>query len=107
MSDLNASEGWFSRPFKNLWDLGWGLDLIWLLLSIVAGIACTTFVAATWVLHLVHAGSYLWAGLVTALALALSLAALVRIPLALFVLFGGVAFVAAAFFGGYSHLLLP
>jgi hypothetical protein len=83
------------------------LDVLSALLSVVAGIACMAFVAAKWILHLASLGSYWMAFVVAATALVLCAGAIVRIPLALFILFGGAVIVGTAFFGGYAQWLLP
>lgn len=97
------------RPFvlKRIADLA-GL---WYSLSLVAtvlvGIGGLGYIGFKWFAYFAQGGQYAACGVLLVVGLAtLSLAAL-RVPLALFLLFGGASLVGTAYFVGATNVLLP
>lgn len=83
------------------------LEGLSLLLTVIVGVGCLAYVAVSWEIYFVRGGQYL-AGTALAIdALVLSLAAAVRIPIALVLFFGEAAAIGTAFLLGAGDVILP
>ncbi len=80
--------------------------LLWLG-SLIVGLGLTGYFTCTWVISLIHRGSYFAAGFLALVSLALGLLAILRVPVALVIVWGGAAICGVTFFSGSSHVLLP
>ena len=88
-------------------DAPLALDGIAWVLALLAGFAGVYYVFATWALHWLATGHYALLACVASSLGLLSLAAILRIPAALIVLFGAAAVVATALSMGVPDALLP
>ena len=92
-----------SRVFGAVFDF----DVLMQLLGILVGLAFLGYVVTAWVMHLIGGGQLIFALAIAFAGVLLAGFALLRIPIALYVLFGSAAICAVALFGGYSAILLP
>jgi hypothetical protein len=117
-----TSQGKLISRFKNLWaDLTFnsnvrlfmkrigdmaGLGEL-LKVATTVGVGGLGYVCFTWLMSFVHSGQYFAAVALVFVATVILSLAVARVPLALFLLFGGAAVIGTAFFTGVSNILLP
>lgn len=77
------------------------------ILSLTLGVGVLGFVGATWVVHLIHAGNHGAALALAATVLALSVLAVLRVPLAQLLVVVGAALCGSAWAMGYGSWLMP
>ena len=77
------------------------------LLTVAVGVGCLGYVGFTWVIHLVNTKQYLVAAALAVCSLAVSAAAVVRIPIALWLFFGTAAVLGTLFLMGAGEFVLP
>jgi hypothetical protein len=75
--------------------------------ALIVGLGLMGYFSSTWVLSLIHRGSYFAAGALALVSFALGLLAILRVPVALVIVWCGAAICAVAFFSGSSYVLLP
>ena len=92
---------------KRTVDLVSSLEGIGLIATLILGIGFLGFIPVTWVLHQLGTDHIAAGGIVAVAALALSAAALARIPVALLLVLCSAVVVGAAFLSGNSQLFLP
>ena len=78
-----------------------------MLLTVISGVGCLAYVAVHWGIYFVRSERYLVGGAIAVVAFALSVAAAVRIPIALVMFFGGAAAIGTAFLVGAGNVVLP
>ena len=76
-------------------------------IGVICGLGVLGYVGTTWVLALWSRGNYAIAITASLAGILLSLLALLRIPVALVLLFGAAAISIAAFLSGHLGILLP
>jgi hypothetical protein len=80
----------------------------WLWLgSLIVGLGLVGYITSAWVLFFVHRSSYVAAGVLAPVSCSLGILAILRVPIALVLVWGGAAICATAFFSGYVYVLLP
>ncbi|MPQ55915.1 hypothetical protein [Duganella sp. FT27W] len=76
-------------------------------IGVICGLGILGYIGTTWVLALWSLGSYAIAVTASIAGAALALLALVRIPIALIIVFGAAAISIVAFLAGQLGILLP
>jgi len=78
-----------------------------LFLSVLVGVGCLALVAVSWGMHFISSGHYFAAGAIALVSVVVSLAAAVRVPVALLFLFCSAVVVGTAFSVGASNVVMP
>lgn len=76
-------------------------------IGVIAGLGILGYIVSDWFISFWSRGSYAAAVILAAAGIFLAGLALVRVPVALIIVFGGAAISATAFFTGHLNLLLP
>ena len=92
---------------RRLWDAYLSLDGLWLLVQIVLGLGCIGYIGASWLLHWLHDGRYFLALFASISLGLLTAAAIVRIPIALAIVFGAAMMFGVMFATGNGDAVLP
>lgn len=92
---------------RRLLDFFSSLEVLSLLLTVLFGVGCVSYVGYFWTRHWIATGDWLLIGVLVTAAGVLSVAAAYRVPLALFVFVGTAAALGFTFSLGYGHLVQP
>ena len=90
-----------------MWDAYLSLEGFWLLVQIVLGLGCIGYVGASWFLYWLHDGRYFLAFFASISVGLLTVAAIVRIPVALGIVFGVAVMLGVMFASGNGDAVLP
>jgi hypothetical protein len=93
--------------FRRIADLAGLWYMLGLVATVLLGIVGLGFVGFEWLVHFVSSGHYMASALVVLAGLAVLGFAAFRVPLALFLLFGGAMLLGTAYVVGAINVLLP
>lgn len=92
---------------RSAWNASNSLEVLGVLIGLTTGAVALGYVALRWVLHWVQVGQWLYAACALVATVALVLGSVLRVPIAMVLLFGAGAGVLAFYGSGHSGLLLP
>ena len=82
-------------------------ELLGVAITVFVGIGGLGYVGFTWLMSFVYSGQYFAAVALVLVAVTILSLAIARVPLALFLLFGGASVIGTALFFGVGNVLLP
>ncbi len=92
---------------KRIGDMAGLGELLEVAITVLVGIGGLGYVGFTWLMSFVHRGQYFAAVALVFVATVILSLAVARVPLALFILFGGAAVIGTTFFIGVGNIFLP